>query len=61
MTPGRLLARQGRRLQVRGLEAFEGTPILDLKPYLRRGDLIPDANTPGWLEQLWRIHDEEKD
>jgi tRNA-Thr(GGU) m(6)t(6)A37 methyltransferase TsaA len=61
MTPVRLLAREGTRLQVEGLEAFEGTPILDLKPYLRRGDLIPEANTPAWLERLWRIHDEERD
>ena len=35
--------------------------VLDLKPYLRRGDLISEATTPSWLEQLWRIHDEERD
>ncbi len=60
ITPVRLLERQGVRLYVQGLDAFEGTPILDLKPYLRRGDLIPEATTPAWLEKLWRIHDEEK-
>ena len=60
MTPVRLLARQGARLTVQGLDAFEGTPILDLKPYIRRGDLIPEATMPDWLEELWRIHDEER-
>jgi tRNA-Thr(GGU) m(6)t(6)A37 methyltransferase TsaA len=60
MTPVRLLERQGRQLRIQGLDAFEGTPILDLKPYLRRGDLIQEATTPTWLEQLWRIHDEEQ-
>ncbi len=60
ITPVRLLERQGTRLYVQGLDAFEGTPILDLKPYLRRGDLIPEATMPAWLEELWRIHDEEK-
>jgi tRNA-Thr(GGU) m(6)t(6)A37 methyltransferase TsaA len=60
MTPVRLVERRGPRLTVQGLDAFEGTPILDLKPYLRRGDLIPEAIMPGWLEQLWRIHDEER-
>jgi tRNA-Thr(GGU) m(6)t(6)A37 methyltransferase TsaA len=60
MTPVRLLERQGTRLAVEGLDAFEGTPILDLKPYIRRGDYIPEATMPDWLEELWRIHDEEK-
>jgi tRNA-Thr(GGU) m(6)t(6)A37 methyltransferase TsaA len=60
-TAVRLLERQGANLRVEGLDAFEGTPILDLKPYLRRGDMIPEASTPAWLEQLWRIHDEERE
>ena len=60
MTPVQLVKRQGSRLTVLGLDAFEGTPILDLKPYIRRGDLIPEATMPDWLEQLWRIHDEER-
>lgn len=60
ITVVRLLGRQGSRLRVQGLDAFEGSPVLDLKPYLRRGDLIPEATMPTWLEQLWRIHDEGK-
>jgi tRNA-Thr(GGU) m(6)t(6)A37 methyltransferase TsaA len=60
MTVVRLVERQGNRLRVQGLDAYEGTPILDLKPYLRRGDLIPEATAPEWLERLWRIHDEER-
>jgi tRNA-Thr(GGU) m(6)t(6)A37 methyltransferase TsaA len=57
ITAVRLLGRRGARLRVRGLDAYEGTPILDLKPYLRRGDLLPDATTPDWLRRLWRSHD----
>lgn len=60
LTSVELLARQGRRLRVRGLDACQGTPILDIKPYLRRGDLIPGAATPGWLEHLWALHDQER-
>jgi tRNA-Thr(GGU) m(6)t(6)A37 methyltransferase TsaA len=60
MTPVRLLAREGNRLRVQGLDAYEGTPVLDIKPYLCRGDLIPEATMPPWLEELWRIHDEER-
>jgi tRNA (adenine37-N6)-methyltransferase len=60
MTVVELLEREGCLLRVRGLDACQGTPILDLKPYLRRGDLVPDATTPAWLEQLWAAHDRER-
>ena len=60
LTAVRLLGRDGNRLVVQGLDAYEGTPILDIKPYLRRGDLIPEATMPGWLETLWQIHDAER-
>ena len=60
MTAVHLQIREGRRLRVIGLDAYEGTPVLDIKPYLRRGDLIPEAVSPGWLERLWRMHDEER-
>jgi tRNA-Thr(GGU) m(6)t(6)A37 methyltransferase TsaA len=59
ITAVRLLARKGRRMLVEGLDAFEGTHVLDIKPYLRRGDLIPEAVAPDWLERLWQIHDAE--
>jgi tRNA-Thr(GGU) m(6)t(6)A37 methyltransferase TsaA len=60
LTVVELLERQGRRLRVRGLDACQGTPILDIKPYLRRGDLIPEATVSDWLETLWTIHDQER-
>lgn len=60
MTVVELLARQGRRLRVRGLDATQGTPVLDIKPYLRRGDLISEASMPDWIEQLWALHDQER-
>jgi tRNA-Thr(GGU) m(6)t(6)A37 methyltransferase TsaA len=60
LTVVRLLERRGPVLQVEGLDAYEGTPILDIKPYLRRGDVIPEAQMPDWLERLWRSHDEER-
>ncbi len=60
ITAVRLVDRQGTRLRVAGLDAHPGSPVLDLKPYLRRGDLIESANTPPWLAQLWAIHDQEQ-
>ena len=60
LTAVRLLEHDGGRLLVQGLDALPGTPVLDIKPYLRRGDLIPEATMADWLERLWRIHDEER-
>ena len=60
ITAVRLLRRTGRKLYVEGLDAFEGTRVLDIKPYLRRGDLIEEAGAPEWLERLWQIHDAER-
>ena len=35
-------------LLVRGLDAFEGSPIIDIKPYIPRADSISDAQVPEW-------------
>lgn len=53
----RLVRRDGPRLVVRGLDAWDGTPVLDLKGYAPRDELRPDATVPDWLERLWREHD----
>jgi len=53
MTVVRLLRREGAVLHVAGLDAFDGTPVLDLKPYLPGVDRIEDA-TEGWTEGLDR-------
>jgi len=42
-----LLGVKGTVLRVRGLDAIDGTPVLDLKPYLPRYDAYPDATMPG--------------
>ena len=44
-----LLRREGRQLHVRGVDMLEGTPILDIKPYLSS---IPTENLKrGWLAE----------
>jgi len=42
---------KGCNLRVKGLDALEGSPLVDLKPYSPRGDSIPDARTPEWSER----------
>ena len=40
-----LLKRDGRTLRVRGLDAVDGTPVLDIKPYSRRIDCVPKSKS----------------
>ena len=55
ITVVKLLERRGNVLKVLGLDAYNGTPVLDIKPYLRRGDLVEEATTPDWLLHLWEM------
>ena len=48
----RLLAVAGGTVRVQGLDAIDGTPVLDLKPYVPVFDRIPDARTPIWMDRL---------
>jgi formylmethanofuran dehydrogenase subunit E len=43
-----LLRREGNRLFVKGVDVVDGTPVLDIKPYLGHFDCRPQA-TLGWM------------
>ncbi len=45
----RLIERKGRELVVEGLDAIDGTPVIDIKPYIPKVD-CKKANS-GWLER----------
>lgn len=45
----KLLKVQGLKLWVEGADLLDGTPILDIKPYLPYADAFPEAKT-GWLQ-----------
>jgi tRNA-Thr(GGU) m(6)t(6)A37 methyltransferase TsaA len=49
LTTVELLRREGRKLHVRGVDMLDGTPILDLKPYL--SNIPSDALRRGWLDE----------
>jgi tRNA-Thr(GGU) m(6)t(6)A37 methyltransferase TsaA len=36
---------------VKGLDALEGSPIIDVKPYLPRADAISEARVPEWTSR----------
>lgn len=43
-----LVGIEGLVLRVRGLDILDGSPVLDVKPYVAYADAIPDASE-GWL------------
>ena len=49
LTVVELLGREGRVLRVRGIDMLDGTPILDIKPYL--SNVPPDRLRRGWLAE----------
>ncbi len=51
VTVCRLLHVGDGELRVRGLDAFDGTPVVDLKGY--GGEEAEPDRVPAWLMQLW--------
>jgi tRNA (adenine37-N6)-methyltransferase len=47
----RLLRIEGLDLHVRGIDLLDGTPILDIKPYVPYADAFPDSRA-GWIDEL---------
>jgi len=40
---------EGNALYVSGVDLVDGTPILDIKPYIPQWDAVPDACAPSWV------------
>lgn len=51
MSVVRLLGRSGRILRVSGLDFFDGTPILDIKP-VTPDKALCGVSYPSWLTEL---------
>ncbi|MDQ2821053.1 MAG: SAM-dependent methyltransferase [Pseudomonadota bacterium] len=49
-----LLAVDGRLLHVKGLDAIDGSPVLDIKPYLKEFGPLGDVRQPAWSHALMR-------
>jgi tRNA-Thr(GGU) m(6)t(6)A37 methyltransferase TsaA len=47
----RLVARSGRWLEIHGVDVLDGTPLLDIKPYVPDFDRMDGQVRTGWLEK----------
>ncbi|HUJ32638.1 MAG TPA: tRNA (N6-threonylcarbamoyladenosine(37)-N6)-methyltransferase TrmO [Candidatus Acidoferrum sp.] len=55
ITAVRLVERRGNVLVVRGLDAIDGSPIVDIKPYVAAFDRVENPMAPEWMARL--MHD----
>lgn len=55
-----LLEVDGNVLIVRGLDAFDGTPVLDIKPF-DYWDMAEDARVPDWWMRLEKERSEKRE
>ena len=54
LTLVKLLGRRKNVLRVRGLDALNGTPVIDIKPITPRHEFPKDIRVPKWYDQLWK-------
>ena len=53
-TTVKILKREGRQLFVQGLDAIDGTPILDIKPVMKEFLPREDVSQPTWASELMK-------
>lgn len=46
-----LVGVEGRTLRLRGVDLLDGTPVLDVKPYVPYADAFPEAKA-GWVDRV---------
>ena len=54
ITTCRIKSVSGLRIEVLGLDAIDGTPILDIKPYLREFAPRGEIHQPAWVSELMK-------
>jgi tRNA-Thr(GGU) m(6)t(6)A37 methyltransferase TsaA len=52
LTCCRIVSVKKNILEVEGLDAREGSPVLDLKPYIPYSDALPEAKVPWWVNKI---------
>lgn len=49
ITTCRIISVRDNIIEIDGIDAFDDSPILDLKPYIPRNDSFPQAQIPVWV------------
>lgn len=56
LTTVEIIAHEGNVLRVRGLDAIDGTPVLDIKPVMRAFLPRSEVRQPAWATELMRAY-----
>jgi tRNA (adenine37-N6)-methyltransferase len=52
-----LLSRKKNILRVQGVDAIDGTPLLNIKPYTPAFDSVENARIPEWCKRVYETED----
>ena len=52
LTLCKIVAIKDNIIEIEKTDAFDGTPVVDIKPFIPGYDSTPDATTPDWLERV---------
>ncbi len=52
VTTCRVLSVEGMRIRVQGLDAIDGTPVLDIKPHMTGFDPRGEIREPDWAREI---------
>jgi tRNA-Thr(GGU) m(6)t(6)A37 methyltransferase TsaA len=55
----KIVSVEGATLRVRGLDAIDGTPVLDVKPYMREFGPIGEVAQPAWASEVMERYFDE--
>ncbi len=58
LTAVKLIGRNGNILKVQGLEAIDGSPVVDIKPYVEGYHGAENFKSPEWMEKIRKELDE---
>lgn len=56
----RLLKLSSRFLEVQGLDVLDGTPVLDIKPYVPKVDIVKGVDNEWLIRKIEKLKDAEK-
>jgi tRNA (Thr-GGU) A37 N-methylase len=51
----KILSIDGNIIHINQIDAFDGSPVIDIKPYIPATDSIHSADAPGWAEGKLRF------
>ncbi len=60
LTAVKLIEQKGNILKVQGLEAVDGSPVIDIKPYVQAYHGAENPRRPEWMEKIHAMLEDEQ-